>query len=251
MFTDALGKEHLSKSFKDDVSDWAKAAHSDGGYMKDGRLIVQFEEGRVTGVSVDAALEHTYAELFADARTHLQKDSNDLQAAIRLVIFGCFWLEATCNNHLQAMLQGKLEARLAEALWTTLDRRSVPEKLNIIAAFATEDAAGESGAVLSRAKVAFSLRNKLAHYKSAPSAISDGLTTEQVGALLKKHEEIPEAELIRGLREPAISTIAEHIQAAADWLNEVFTRRSHMVNATTPLVSQMVSSSQEFVEAGH
>ena len=27
--------------------------------------------------------------------------------------------------------------------------------------------------------------------------------------------------------------------------------RSHMVNATTPLVSQMVSSSQEFVEAGH
>ena len=28
-------------------------------------------------------------------------------------------------------------------------------------------------------------------------------------------------------------------------------RRSHMVNATTPLVSQMVSSSQEFVEAGH
>ena len=29
------------------------------------------------------------------------------------------------------------------------------------------------------------------------------------------------------------------------------TGRSHMVNATTPLVSQMVSSSQEFVEAGH
>ena len=27
-------------------------------------------------------------------------------------------------------------------------------------------------------------------------------------------------------------------------------RRSHMVNATTQLVSQMVSSSQEFVEAG-
>ena len=30
-----------------------------------------------------------------------------------------------------------------------------------------------------------------------------------------------------------------------------YLRRSHMVNATTPLVSQMVSSSQEFVEAGH
>ena len=29
-----------------------------------------------------------------------------------------------------------------------------------------------------------------------------------------------------------------------------FARRSHMVNATTQLVSQMVSSSQEFVEAG-
>ena len=36
------------------------------------------------------------------------------------------------------------------------------------------------------------------------------------------------------------------------WPNrDRFVRRSHMVNATTPLVSQMVSSSQEFVEAGH
>ena len=34
-------------------------------------------------------------------------------------------------------------------------------------------------------------------------------------------------------------------------LGQVDPGRSHMVNATTPLVSQMVSSSQEFVEAGH
>ena len=34
-------------------------------------------------------------------------------------------------------------------------------------------------------------------------------------------------------------------------LTILFAGRSHMVNATTPLVSQMVSSSQEFVEAGH
>ena len=38
---------------------------------------------------------------------------------------------------------------------------------------------------------------------------------------------------------------------ALNWLFDSLPRRSHMVNATTPLVSQMVSSSQEFVEAGH
>ena len=39
--------------------------------------------------------------------------------------------------------------------------------------------------------------------------------------------------------------------SAAQGVNVIFEGRSHMVNATTPLVSQMVSSSQEFVEAGH
>ena len=63
--------------------------------------------------------------------------------------------------------------------------------------------------------------------------------------------------------------VYQDIQAAHDFLVHAFgfeaggvergpdgqpvhlTGRSHMVNATTPLVSQMVSSSQEFVEAGH
>ena len=46
-----------------------------------------------------------------------------------------------------------------------------------------------------------------------------------------------------------------HPHLVADIINyraaAIVAGRSHMVNATTPLVSQMVSSSQEFVEAGH
>lgn len=201
--------------------------------MKDGSLTINFEEGRVKGVSVDAGLELTYAEMFAAAQTRLRESPEDLDAAIRLVVFGCFWLEATCNNHLERMLHRKLEPRLAAALWAALDRRSVPEKLAILSAFARDKASQPFERVLAGVKDAFWLRNKLVHYKKEPSAIAETLELEELMALIEKHEDLPEAELIRRLRAPSITRISEQVQVAKEWMDVIYAEHAGKVETTS------------------
>ena len=63
------------------------------------------------------------------------------------------------------------------------------------------------------------------------------------GALALENEEIDDPFLAKGVRLSVDGLAPDEVHVG-------LIRRSHMVNATTQLVSQMVSSSQEFVEVG-
>ncbi len=78
--------------------------------MKVGKLKISFEAGEIVGVSNNAALDIAYERLFKTAQAELQEADASIDvciridAAIRLIVFGCFWLEAVCNEALRDTL---------------------------------------------------------------------------------------------------------------------------------------------------
>ena len=75
-----------------------------------------------------------------------------------------------------------------------------------------------------------------------------GYSEKSAGAI--GAEDLTKPVIWAAIQERHQQAITDAVMSAQEVLEEL-TGRSHMVNATTPLVSQMVSSSQEFVEAGH
>src|SRR5437764_841078 len=92
--------------------------------MTGGRFRIQFEAGRVKAVQAEGALELAYAGLFGAAQQDLAANPELPDAAIRLVVFGCCWLEANVNDYLRQMLVRSLPPRVFLPLWKATERRS-------------------------------------------------------------------------------------------------------------------------------
>jgi SAM-dependent methyltransferase len=146
------------------------------------------EASRISALPIDAALA-SYEQLFNEASTRLQEDRQNRHAAVGQVVLGCLWLETTCDRYVDELLRRRVEPRLAEVLRTALDRRSVPERLGILAAVASPKALDEYDAVLEGAKTVFSLRKRLVDDR-------DALAT--------------------------IDSIADRIRATKDWMDVVY-----------------------------
>jgi hypothetical protein len=56
-------------------------------------------------VFTNAALDMTYERLFQSALADSQTAAHTPDTGIRLIVFGCFWLEAACNETLKDLLE--------------------------------------------------------------------------------------------------------------------------------------------------
>jgi len=203
-----------------------------------GRINVTIgESGTIEAVGVEAALESTYAEMFAVARSDFEADPQDLQAAIRVIVFGCFWLEATCNKCLNELLQRYLPTRAHPVVWKILTRRSFMEKVSIISGFSGGDTFQPASTVGADLAKVFQLRNRLVHFKDEESIVAGPLPLE------KFLESFPSGfgdhPLIADLRQANIDACTWGVTAGVAWLEAASAAESsgHCQNAESTFTS--------------
>lgn len=139
-------------------------------------------DGGMSKMTQIAAVDLTYQRLFESAKAEIQSGNFQNDAGIRMVLFGCFWLEAVCNETLRDVLQSlrrfRVSDRISDVVWKELKRSRFLSKLRIIAAFESDSAPAQTDRLTKNLVRLFDLRNRLVHFKDEDETISDleGLT---------------------------------------------------------------------------
>ncbi|HEY9140431.1 MAG TPA: hypothetical protein VIN93_06035 [Bryobacteraceae bacterium] len=184
--------------------------------MRDGQVKAEFVEGDVVRVSIGAGLDEIYKRMFESACREAEKSSATIECGINVVVFGCFWFEATCNLHLKELLVSIVKPpRVGSRLWTMLERRSVVEKLDVLGGVSSRSVAPE---IVSNLKKAFEVRNRLAHFKGDEPAVFGPIDAEE---LLTRIAALPDHELILEVRDHCREHAAA-ILAGKSWIDKVF-----------------------------
>ena len=188
--------------------------------MEDGILKVKFTAGEIKGVSVNAGLDLTYQRLFETAKTDLRKTEPSIEAGISLIIFGCFWLEAVCNETSRKLLQASTKPdTVAQAVWESIKRINFNSKLSIISAFAKNPNTESAESVINNLKEVFELRNRLAHFKDEDTPVAGSLNRDEFIAKLDKFSD---PDLITKLKPPSTDIYAKAIEQGIEWLNKIY-----------------------------
>lgn len=184
------------------------------------KLKVEISPDGTVSVSGNAGLDLTYSKLFQSAATELLQGNSTIESGIRLIVFGCFWLEATCNETLREILERSTEFGAAgTALWDgAVERASFHAKFAIVSAFAKSRDENRVKSLTTQMKQVFELRNRLAHFKDKDIPIADGIDAHEVGQFF---ENPPEAELTTHLKPPKLHAYRTTIADGIVWLNEV------------------------------
>jgi hypothetical protein len=187
--------------------------------MRDGRLEVTFVEGEIRAVSVSSGLDLVYQRLFEAARLQMKRSDPEIELGIRLIVFGCFWLEAVCNTTLRDFLNAGIgTSPAASAAWEAIQRSPLRLKFSVISAFAKTPDAERDRRIFGEVARAFDLRNRLAHFKEEETEVAGPMTADEFGFKLG---EFPEADLIQRLRAPVIDAFADGIVNGIGWLKDI------------------------------
>jgi hypothetical protein len=182
-------------------------------------------------ISGNAGLDLTYRELFQSATTELQQGNQKTELGVRLIVFGCFWLEAKCNDTLRKLLEHSTKFGIAAtALWEhAVERASFHAKFAIVSAFAKSPDEKRVKTLKTQMKQVFDLRNRLAHFKDKDVEIAKGTDVHEVVKVLKN---LPEADLIKHLKPPRLQTYGTSIAEGVAWLSEV--EQQHLPSKAVP-----------------
>jgi len=192
--------------------------------MKDGSLKFEFVEGQITGAFINAGLDSIYERIFQNAKRNTQRNPTNVVHGIKVLVFGCFWLEASCNDYLKYFLDNWVTQKtFCESLWDTLKRANILDKFRIISAFATKNELQQYESLLPSLKRVFDLRNRLAHFKDKDFQIADTVDINETISLLLS---APEPELMQELKGLKIKKHTEAITRSKSWLSSVYRRYS-------------------------
>jgi len=189
--------------------------------MEDGRLKFQFVEGKVVGVYISADMGWCNERLFKQARRGLWRKSNSVEHGIRAILFGCFWLEAHCNELLGVLLSHALEgSRLENVLWKRIKRWRFSDKLEVLGAFADEVEASRLAVNGCNLKKVFELRDRIVHFKDEDQQITDSASTKE--EIIRLFEESPDPPLICELKGKAVRHHASAIASCGRRMTRIY-----------------------------
>jgi hypothetical protein len=191
-------------------------------------------EGEID-IAVYAALDNTYAKIFANAAEELRSDPDNLQISVRAILFGCFWIEAICNRVLEEVLKKYLPASAFPVLWKILARRPILEKFSILSSFRDSSTIIEATKVASSLSKAFHFRNKLVHFQDEELVVAQQRPPDDLDALLANG--LADHPFVADIRTSA-SKIVESIQPSVDWLEGISASLSPSRKETPPDNSQ-------------
>ena len=187
--------------------------------MKDGKVTTTFVDGDITGVSMNVGLDFVYERLFKAAEAELQGVAPPLEASIRLIVFGCFWLEAVCNETVRDLLRATVRPDVgAEAIWEVVERSKFSAKLSIVAALAKTPDHKQAERVAKELDQVFGLRNRLAHFKDKETQVAGAIAHDEFETVLRA---LPEPDLAVQLKPALMGVRAQAVANGIAWLKEV------------------------------
>lgn len=185
--------------------------------MRDGSIILECERGKIVGMRNNSGLDQFYERLFRNAYRSAVKSAVSVNAGIRLVVFGAFWLEARINSILfKALLLEVCQISFGQALWQVLKRATLPQKVDLLLMLGSADLQAQYGELGTRLQSLLDIRNRLAHFKDKDTPISGPVASmEEAIELLEISGDPP---LIRELKKPEVLKHAQTVLGLARWL---------------------------------
>ena len=136
------------------------------------RYLVE-RSGSSIRISLRAGLDEVYGNLFYKSCDELWREPS-LEACVKVILFGCFWVEAMANSQLQTTMQEEVkEIVFSEALWESVKRDSIHQKLHLIGMAAGPRHRSRLKVFAPYLKQSFDLRNRLVHYKDDYSFLAE------------------------------------------------------------------------------
>lgn len=211
-----------------------------GDFMKDGAIALSFKAGQITKMTLKGELDHIYGKMFLNARKATHKNPDKIRNGIRVIIFGCFWIEAKCNNHLKYLIDHELtKEHFRKSVWKSLERVGLLKKLSIIFALAQDIGFVKGNAPLGKLQKVIDLRNRLAHAKEEEIPFDESCITDMVSAINETDlQERPadaamtsivnffnglsDPDLMLELKAPKINEHVETIKSSSIWLDSIY-----------------------------
>ncbi len=132
--------------------------------MKDGRLSLTFDQGKIVRSFVGAGLDAIYERIFLKLRRQKNKNDN-IDNNVALFLIGCFWLEAIINKTLDSILVYEFQKEgFRSSIWNIIRREKIFNKLKIIVASNKEAHCPELEKNLKDLEGIFKLRNDMVHF---------------------------------------------------------------------------------------
>ncbi len=180
-------------------------------------ITIKFKAGEIKGVFLNSALDSIYLKLFQNAKRTARRHPLDVEHGVKMIVFGCFLLEAKVNAELRYVLGGISEQELFNtALWKTLRKRNILEKIEIISSLATNAQQERISLLLPGIRNVFDLRNRLAHFKDEPQQHAKVSTPVAVLDFIKN---LPIPDLNKKLMWSESKCHAAFISNAYKWLH--------------------------------
>jgi hypothetical protein len=187
--------------------------------MEDRSITLDFVKGEIKGVYLKASLDTTYKRLFTNACKASKRYPKNVAHGIKVIIFGCFWIEAYANEILKIILHHGISYKeLEKEIWSILKKTSIEDKLSFFPKLLPPELQKEYQTLKNPVKQAFDLRGKLAHYKNEPIRIAEETSPEKVIDILRRP---PIPEINQQLMWDKISIHAKAIENINEWLEKI------------------------------
>lgn len=180
-------------------------------------ITLSFKEGEITGIFLNSSLDHMYMKLFQNARRGAKRHPLDIEHGIKLVVFGCFFLEAKVNKEVRNILNHESDKEMyVSALWKSLKKRNFLEKIELLISVSPQKQQQKIILLRQKIKEVFDLRNRLAHFKDEPKQHAKRATRDDVHEFI---DNLPIPELNQELMWDKTKIHAETISKTNKWLN--------------------------------
>ena len=190
--------------------------------MKNGTIKLDVVEGEIQSVTVAAGLDLAFERLFSEAQRGLEDPEASIDVGVRVVLFGCLWLEAICNERLRQLIELRVDSStLGSALWQAVERNPFINKYALIGAFGDETDFAEARVLANRLQRIFDLRNSLVHFKAKNTPVAGPLDAEEFTELFST---IPDPDLIQILRPEPLGPFVQTILEGKAYLDKIIGR---------------------------
>lgn len=180
-------------------------------------------------------MEHYYREFFYESIPPATAAAEEVfRATLKMVVWCGFYLEALVNHHFPIIL-GVLVSKheVARELWKSLERKELYDKYILLGKLAGRPQFALQ-TVEKRVRFVAGLRNRLAHYKDAPTPIGKEIVWEDsklMGVFIDEvldHAPLTEVESL--LNVGTAETLQRYLTGLTQWLH-VITYRKQVTGA--------------------
>ena len=189
------------------------------------------KDGVISEIATITPLDLIYKRIFDNARRAIRRNPDNIENAIKVVVFGCFWLETRTNSVVCEAINSECsKTEFGDRIWMLTKRANIIEKLTLISELCNAKQLQEFKLLKPKIRQAFDLRNRLAHFKGDDEIVAKDISADEFSDFL---DNTPDPELIRLLTSSEIGNgHVPIIVQCGKWLSQV--EKSILKSAAQP-----------------